>query len=152
MKTQQDWFTEYAISHQNELNQKIHYLCVPAIFFSIIGVVSSIPYQLSSFTNPFIHPIFDNYATLILILLMFFYISLSFKTFILMAIFSIISLIGNYYLSKISPLFYTSTLIFTIAWVGQFYGHHVEGQKPSLLKDLQFLLIGPAWVFEKLTR
>jgi hypothetical protein len=28
----------------------------------------------------------------------------------------------------------------------------VEGKKPSFLKDLQFLLIGPAWVFEKMAR
>jgi uncharacterized membrane protein YGL010W len=33
--------------------------------------------------------------------------------------------------------------------VGQFYGHRVEGKKPSFLKDLQFLLIGPAWVIKK---
>jgi uncharacterized membrane protein YGL010W len=50
------------------------------------------------------------------------------------------------------PLFYTSLLIFVVAWVGQFYGHHIEGKKPSFLKDLQFLLIGPAWVLEKLSK
>ncbi|MFW2137329.1 Mpo1-like protein [Soonwooa sp.] len=30
--------------------------------------------------------------------------------------------------------------------MGQFYGHKIEGKKPSVLKDLQFLLVGPAWV------
>lgn len=33
--------------------------------------------------------------------------------------------------------------IFVIAWIGQFYGHKIEGKKPSFFKDLQFLLIGP---------
>jgi len=33
MKTLQQWFDEYAISHQNKTNQAIHYICVPAIFF-----------------------------------------------------------------------------------------------------------------------
>jgi uncharacterized membrane protein YGL010W len=28
----------------------------------------------------------------------------------------------------------------------------VEGKKPSFLKDLQFLLIGPAWLMAKLYR
>ena len=37
-------------------------------------------------------------------------------------------------------------IIFLIAWIGQFYGHKIEGKKPSFLKDLQFLLIGPAWL------
>jgi len=37
-------------------------------------------------------------------------------------------------------------IIFALAWVGQFWGHKVEGKKPSFLKDLQFLLIGPLWL------
>ena len=37
-------------------------------------------------------------------------------------------------------------IIFIIAWIGQFIGHKIEGKKPSFLKDLQFLLIGPAWL------
>ena len=36
--------------------------------------------------------------------------------------------------------------VFVAAWIGQFYGHKVEGKKPSFFKDLQFLLIGPAWL------
>lgn len=39
-----------------------------------------------------------------------------------------------------------SLLIFTVAWVGQFIGHKIEGKKPSFLQDIQFLLIGPAWL------
>ena len=36
--------------------------------------------------------------------------------------------------------------LFVAAWIGQFYGHKVEGKKPSFLDDLQFLMIGPAWL------
>jgi uncharacterized membrane protein YGL010W len=36
--------------------------------------------------------------------------------------------------------------LFVAAWVGQFIGHHIEGKKPSFLKDVQFLMIGPAWL------
>jgi len=36
--------------------------------------------------------------------------------------------------------------IFVLAWIGQFIGHKIEGKKPSFLKDIQFLLIGPAWL------
>ena len=46
------------------------------------------------------------------------------------------------WVSPIWPL----VLIFVLAWVGQFYGHHLEGKKPSFFKDLQYLLIGPLWV------
>jgi uncharacterized membrane protein YGL010W len=37
-------------------------------------------------------------------------------------------------------------VLFVVAWIGQFYGHKVEGKKPSFLDDLQFLMIGPAWL------
>ena len=43
-------------------------------------------------------------------------------------------------------LFGFSAVVFVVAWVGQFIGHHIEGKKPSFLQDVQFLLIGPAWL------
>jgi uncharacterized membrane protein YGL010W len=36
--------------------------------------------------------------------------------------------------------------LFVLAWIGQFIGHQIEGHKPSFLKDVVFLLIGPAWL------
>ena len=98
------------------------------------------------------NPILENWATLILFVLLFFYIKLSFSTFLRMLLFSLICLVGNYYLSDIIPLLYASLAIFVVAWIGQFYGHKLEGKKPSFFKDLQFLLIGPAWVFEKISK
>jgi uncharacterized membrane protein YGL010W len=151
MKKLQTWFDEYAISHQNKTNQLIHYICVPAIFFSIVGMFMSIPSSI--FTNTFNiqNPIIGNWATILLVVVLLFYLRLSFNSFLKMFIFSAICLIGNRYLSIVFPLFYASLTIFVIAWIGQFYGHKLEGKKPSFFKDLQFLLIGPAWVFEKLT-
>ena len=43
-------------------------------------------------------------------------------------------------------LFKIYTIAFIIAWIGQFIGHKIEGKKPSFFEDLQFLLIGPAWL------
>ena len=43
-------------------------------------------------------------------------------------------------------LFWFSVSVFVLAWIGQFIGHHIEGKKPSFLQDVQFLLIGPAWL------
>jgi uncharacterized membrane protein YGL010W len=151
MKTLTNWFSEYAESHQNKTNQSIHFVCVPLIFFSIVGMLMSIPASFLAKTLQINNPIVENWATITLLLLMVFYIRLSFSTFLKMFIFSIICLVGNYYLSLYLPLFYTNLIIFVLAWIGQFYGHKLEGKKPSFFKDLQFLLIGPAWVFEKLT-
>lgn len=152
MKTLQHWYDDYAISHQNKTNQKIHYICVPAIFFSIVGMLMSIPAAVIENTLRLNNPFIENWAAVLLILVLIFYLRLSFSLFLRMLGFSILCLMGNYYLGQYLPLFYTSLLIFVAAWIGQFYGHQVEGKKPSFFKDLQFLLIGPAWVFEKLSR
>ncbi len=150
MRTLDQWFEEYAVSHQNKTNQLIHFVCVPAIFFSIVGMLMSIPSQFLIKTMGLENTIFTNWATVVLLFVLVFYLRLSFSMFLKILVFTIICLIGNHYLSQISPLLYTSLVIFVIAWVGQFYGHDLEGKKPSFFKDLQFLLIGPAWVIKKL--
>jgi uncharacterized membrane protein YGL010W len=38
--------------------------------------------------------------------------------------------------------------VFVLAWIGQFVGHAIEGRKPKFMQDLQFLLIGPAWLLQ----
>ncbi|WP_372769051.1 DUF962 domain-containing protein [Lutibacter sp.] len=152
MKTLNQWFVAYAESHQNKTNQAIHFICVPAIFFSIVGLLMSIPSKIISENLKINNPFLENWAAPVLILLFIFYIRLSFSTFVRMLTFSILCLMGNYFLARVSPLFYSSLAIFIIAWIGQFYGHKLEGKKPSFFKDLQFLLIGPAWVFEKISK
>ncbi len=150
MKTLQQWFDEYAVSHQNKTNKLIHYFCVPAIFFSIIGLLMSIPAGFLQRMIPLNNVFIENWATIVLILLLFFYVRLSISLGLKMLIFGAFCVIANYYLGQYAPLWMVSVGIFVIAWIGQFYGHKIEGKKPSFIKDLQFLLIGPAWVMNSL--
>jgi len=149
MRTLQQWFDSYAVSHQNPTNISIHFICVPAIFFSVVGLFMSIP---SGFLNNILpHPIIANWAFVLLVItLVLFYFRLSVKVGIQMLLFSAFCLILNYVIAQYVPLVYFSLMLFIIAWIGQFYGHKVEGQKPSFIDDLQFLLVGPAWVMYKL--
>lgn len=150
MRTAQQWFDEYAISHQNHTNQLIHYICVPLIFFSVIGLFMSIPTGLLESTFELYNPILENWAVVVGILISIFYLRLGFWYFLQMAFFILLAIIGNFWLGNNVNLLYASLAIFVIAWIGQFYGHNVEGKKPSFAKDLQFLLIGPLWVVKKL--
>lgn len=140
-------FTEYGESHQNATNKVIHWICVPLIFFSIVGLIASIPSQVVQSVlgdgNPY-----ANWAAVLLILVLIYYVSLSIPLSVGMMLFAALCLIvSNYIVRKTSaPLWSVSLVIFFIAWIGQFYGHKVEGKKPSFLKDIQFLLIGPAWL------
>ncbi len=136
MRTLQNWLAEYSESHQNPLNKRLHWVCVPLITFSVVGLLWS----------------FNSFVALIaLILAMIFYARLSSRLFLGMTIFSALIVILIWVLS--APLLAQSPYapfwfyfgLFVIGWIGQFYGHKVEGKKPSFFKDLQFLLIGPAW-------
>jgi uncharacterized membrane protein YGL010W len=53
---------------------------------------------------------------------------------------------GGWIIMAPLPLWVIALSIFVLAWAGQFYGHKIEGKKSSFFKDLQFLLIGPAWL------
>lgn len=152
MKTAQEYFDEYAVSHQNETNQTIHYICVPLIFFSVIGLLMSIPTTFLENTLGLYNPIIENWAVVVGFLISIFYLRLGFWYFINMIFVMLICIVGNFWLGNNTNLSYASLIIFVLAWIGQFYGHKVEGAKPSFLKDLEFLLIGPLWVIQKLSK
>ena len=152
MRTLDKWFSEYAVSHQNKTNKAIHYLCVPAIFFSIVGLLMSIPPAFLKNIFPGSYPLLENWATLTLLFVLVSYFRLSVVMGIKILVFAGFCITGNYLIGQVASLWLVSLIIFTVAWVGQFYGHKVEGKKPSFLKDLQFLLIGPAWVIDNLFR
>ena len=44
MQTADQWFDEYAQSHQNRINKGLHWICVPLIMLSLMGLVLSIPF------------------------------------------------------------------------------------------------------------
>ncbi len=150
MKSAQEWFDDYAVSHQNKTNQLIHYICVPAILFSVIGLLMSIPTQPIKDLVGIYNPLLENWAIVVGIFIMFFYLRLGFWNFVQMLLIFLIGVIGNYAMSTYVSLPLASLAIFVVAWIGQFYGHKIEGKKPSFIKDVQFLLIGPLWVVKKL--
>lgn len=138
---------EYGLSHQNKTNKTIHWICVPAIFFSIVGLIFSIPSEIIENFLPFLGS-FANWATIVLTIILFYYVSISPPLALGMFFFSALCLaVANFiHLTFPIPLWMISASIFILAWVLQFYGHQIEGKKPSFLKDVQFLLIGPAWL------
>ena len=143
MKTINQWLAEYGESHQDETNKIIHWICVPVIFFTIVGLLYCIKLPIHLTTT-----IQLNVAMLMVIALSIYYFSLSRTIWIGMLLFGVLCLWLCYTIENNFPipLWLTSIILFVLAWVGQFYGHKVEGKKPSFLKDLQFLLIGPMWL------
>lgn len=143
MKTAQQWFSEYAESHQNTTNKAIHWLAVPVIYATVFGLLWSVPMPLAGLAASQI-----NWAMLIAVPVLVFYFSLSFALGAGMTLFTalVFSLLRWHELALAWPLWQSSLLLFVLMWLLQFIGHRIEGKKPSFFQDIFFLLIGPAWL------
>ena len=136
--------SEYGESHQNPTNKLVHWVCVPIIMFSLLGMFYTIPFPILE------RSLFANWATVFIVLTLLYYLTLSLPIFLGFIFVGGAMVVGNHFLFEMVnptvPYIYVSIGLFFIAWVGQFIGHNIEGKKPSFLKDLQFLLVGPAWL------
>lgn len=127
---------KYSESHLNHTNEIIHFICVPAIVFSLLGMIWAA------------HPLAAVGVTLVSLV---YYCTLSVPFAIGMLLMSgamlwILSLLPQRMVLQLS------IAIFVVAWIGQFIGHKIEGKKPSFFEDLRFLLIGPLFVLGFLYR
>jgi len=140
-----DWYLDkYGESHQNATNKLIHWVCVPAIMFSLFGLLYAIPFLIP-------RDLFTNWAAIVLAAALIYYLRLSTAMFVGFIVIGGLLLFGNHFIYEAigrnaGQLALISLGIFAAAWVGQFIGHKIEGKKPSFLEDVQFLLIGPAWL------
>jgi uncharacterized membrane protein YGL010W len=127
---------KYSESHLNHTNEIIHFICVPAIVFSLLGLMWAI------------HPAIAVGLSL-LSLVYYFTLSVPFAMGMILMSGAMLAVLYALPQSIILPL---SVIVFVVAWIGQFIGHKIEGKKPSFFDDLRFLLIGPLFVLGFLYR
>jgi uncharacterized membrane protein YGL010W len=149
MRSLDGWLNEYADSHRNPTNKRLHYLCVPAIQLAVMGLLFALPVPAA--LGP--RTAFVNWAVLAMLAALLYYARLSLRltagmllgTLLLFALLALLARLEV-------PLWLSCAVIFVVAWIGQFIGHALEGKRPSFFKDLQFLLIGPLWTLSALFR
>ena len=143
------WLEGYGESHQNPVNKLMHWICVPMIVLSIVGGLWAIPMP-TSLTE--VSPLLNlGTAFLACSLIYYFTISWSLALGMLPVVAATVMIVG--WLDRLPwPLAMTSLMLFVFAWIGQFWGHWIEGKKPSFLKDLQYLMIGPLWMLAAVFR
>lgn len=138
-------FAEYAESHRNSTNKLTHWICVPLIFWTILGFISYIP-------TPNIYLKYFGFLSIAsfiaICLVTVFYFRLSWRIAVIMIF---IMLLMEHFVSFVNVTFGRKSWliylgVFVATWILQFVGHKIEGKKPSFLKDLQFLLVGPIWL------
>ncbi|MSQ99322.1 MAG: DUF962 domain-containing protein [Xanthomonadales bacterium] len=144
MQQLQPLLDEYGSSHVNRVNKLIHWLCVPPIVWSLVALLWSLPFPAALQSE--LVPV--NWATIAIVLAQVYYYRLSIRlgTGILLFLMFLLWLTVIVEALAPWPLWQIALAVFVIAWIGQFIGHVFEGKRPSFFKDLQFLLIGPAWL------
>lgn len=153
MRTLTEFLDAYAESHQNPSNQIIHMICVPAIFFATLALLWLVPLGRLIPGLPAESAIWVNAATVLMPAAALIYLRLSVGSLLIGGAWTAISVALIVLIQQAGlPLFAIAALIWVLAWAVQFYGHHLEGAKPSFADDLIFLLIGPLFVQHKLHR
>ena len=129
MRTVDILFERYGEFHRNAANKAIHWICVPLIVWSLLGMLWS--------ASPIV-------ACIAIAASMAFYVWLSLP--IAVGMLGVIALMV-YPLTLLGPrALVVSIGVFVAAWIGQFIGHMLEGRKPAFMEDIRSLLVGPAWL------
>jgi uncharacterized membrane protein YGL010W len=123
----------YGESHRDPRNEKIHFVAIPLIMISLVGLLFSL------------HP-WVAYGFLLASLV--YYARLSLVWLVTMACASVLMLAVVFAMGERTLII--SLLVFVAAWIAQFVGHKLEGRKPSFFEDLQYLWVGPIFVLSKL--
>lgn len=146
MRTLQDWLHEYSRTHRNPRNRALHKVCVPAIFVTVVGLLTSIPLLPAD-----VFPVPVTAAWLLIAGAGIFYLRLSAALAVAMVVLaSLLSVASHWALGLWGASFtWACAGVFVVAWIGQFVGHKFEGAKPAFFDDLLFLFVGPVWVFKE---
>ena len=123
----------YGQSHQNAGNEVIHFIAIPLIMLSLVGMLFALhPYVAYAFVA----------ASMV------YYARLSVVFFVTMVVWSALTIAVVLMMgANVLPI---CVAIFVGAWILQFIGHKMEGKKPSFFEDIQYLWVGPLFVLSKL--
>jgi uncharacterized membrane protein YGL010W len=123
----------YEESHRNPKNEIIHFIAIPLIMLSLVGMMFALhPYVAYAFIA----------ASMV------YYLRLSLVFLVTMLVWSALSVALLFAMGSL--VLELSVAIFIGAWILQFIGHKLEGKKPSFFEDIQYLWVGPLFVLSKL--
>jgi uncharacterized membrane protein YGL010W len=125
----------YAQSHRHPTNELIHYIAIPLIMLSLVGLLYG--------ASPLL-------ALLFLAASLIYYWRLSKVFLVTMTGITVVMLAVIATLHAKGVLLPVCATVFVVAWVFQFIGHRIEGKKPSFLEDVQYLWVGPLFVLSRL--
>jgi len=128
-RTVDQLFERYGGYHRHPANKAIHWVCVPLIVWSVLGLLWS--------ASPIA-------AYLAIGAAFAFYVWLSPPlAFGMLAVLAVMLYALTWLGARVLLL---SVVVFVLAWIGQFIGHGIERSRPSFTEDVRSFLVGPAWL------
>lgn len=151
--TLKELLLKYEETHLNPTNKAIHMICVPLIVTFSVGLGWGLSHYIyGGLVSAELFP-FVNLGSIGMALALVYYFKKSVKLFVHMLAYAVLSWFILYSIAAAGyNVLLVSAAVWIAAWAGQFVGHHIEGAKPSFTDDLVFLLVGPAFVLEKIYR
>lgn len=149
MRNVHEWLAEYGETHQHPVNKALHWVCVPLIVLAMLGFLWATPFPATALA-----PRAQlNWATVAILAGVVYYAFLSLPLALgLVPMLALAILALRWLDSRAMPLWQICLAVFIFAGIGQFIGHAIERRRPSFLKDLRYLLIGPLWLLSDLYR
>lgn len=132
----EQYFLEYEAYHRTTGNKACHWVGIPLIMLSLLGLLAGIG------------PGHFNAATALWLFSTLFYLALTPR---LGLPFGLVTL-GFYFAGRGLP---SQALwpAFALGWIAQGVGHaFFERKAPAFIKNLEHILIGPLWLFNRLIR
>ena len=145
----------YRSFHTHPVNKFIHVICIPMIVLSTLNFLSKLSIRYS-FSNKFSYlgrnkiTLVVNDYTIIFLYTMYYYIAWNWRIgFIMQLYVTFLSVIGILWRETDNKWLNNSIIMFTSAWIMQFIGHAIEGNRPALMTSLvQSIFQAPLFTLE----
>lgn len=119
----------YELYHQHPLNKGIHFVCIPAIVLTSMNFLDEIKFKL--FGKEF------NGKEIAKAIYYTYYFNISFKMFFIMFFYIMFLDEASYQWKLYDKKWKRNSLaIFILSWALQFYGHYIEGNRPTLVDSI----------------
>lgn len=138
-------FAEYREYHTTRGNRITHYIGVPLIATSALGLLAMVTFGSESFKGSMLRP---DLGWVVWVIAAAFYLYWDWKIALPFAL----VMTGMYFIGRSLPLEILIGMQ-VVGWIVQYVGHlHYEKKNPAFYKNFAHLLIGPLWVFAKAIR
>lgn len=149
MSETDQWLSDYGDSHSDIANPGIYWLSVPILVLATVGMLWSLPVP-AEFAS--ISPVLNwGSAFLMVAVVYYFIISISLAIGMLPFVAGVVTL-QVWVIDSPWSLAWVSSGVFLLSLAGLYLGHYGRGGIKAVFRDIQLMMIAPAWLLANLYR